>query len=175
MDGAAGDQSRRPDCRCSKIRLPLPAAPLRSRSLPQPALPARRQRRSLRHLGRVPHRPAAPARPARLRSRNRRTLPSTRWHAARFSRRPASPHPIVAPPRTRRTPPCSRDHGAETKNPNTIFWLQQHRSALLQPRPPQYPQTKSLSLADRRAASTPLPPSTLLAPDHLLGLLLEPL
>ena len=64
------------------------------------------------------YRPASVARPSRLCSRNRRTLPSARRHAARLSRRPLAHHTASRPPRTRRPPPCASHHRAEKKNPD---------------------------------------------------------
>ena len=107
--------SRRRRC----LRLPPPAAPLRSGPLPQFALPACRGRRSHRHLGRAVDRVATLARPSRLRRRSGRTLPSTRRRVARLSRRSSPARPALAAGRTRPTPTQAPHLGAETKIANT--------------------------------------------------------
>src|ERR1700687_4709286 len=88
----------------SRFRLPLPAAPLRSRPLPGLALSTRRGCRPHRNLRRAGHRPAPLARPSRLCRRNRRARASLGWHAARLSRRSATSRSASATPRTRRAP-----------------------------------------------------------------------
>ena len=93
-----------------------PAPPLRSRPLPQLALPARRRRRPHRHLGRPLHRPATLARPSRLRRRNRRTLASARWHPARLSRRLLCCSPSLC--RCKNTPIAALLHAPRRRNEN---------------------------------------------------------
>src|ERR1700691_2363172 len=108
----------RPSRRPGRQRLPPPASPLRPQPLSGPALPTRRRRRSHGHFGRAVDPAAAASRPPRLRRRNRRTFPSTRWHPARLSRRRLAARSALAAGRTPPATPAAPDLGAEKKNPD---------------------------------------------------------
>jgi hypothetical protein len=95
----------RPSRRRIRSRLPLLAAPLRSRPLSGLALPARGDRRPHRHLGRACHRPAALVRPSRLSRRNRRTFTPLGRPVTCISRTSTSARTTLAAGRACRTPP----------------------------------------------------------------------
>src|SRR6202158_679066 len=107
----------RPSCRRSRSRLPPSAAPFRSRPLLGLPLPTRRRTRSCHYLGRARYLAPTLAWPSWLRRRNRRTLASARWRAARLPRKPSAARLAAALGRRRRTPSQS-PLGEETKSPS---------------------------------------------------------
>ncbi len=111
----------RPSRRRRRFRFSPFVSPLRSGALPQLALSARGRRRSHRNFRRPVHRASTFAGRSRLCRRNRRALPSTRWPAARLSRRPASSGFGAAARRTRRAPSPASYLGAEKKKTDPAY------------------------------------------------------